>query len=300
MMSEKELKIEGGTLSYRICEDEITVMSCHVTGRRVVLPDTIEALSVTKLEKKAFLSSKILEEIYLPKGLKEIGDWAFAYCSNLKKVALPKCQLVIGRGIFKECDALTDICHLEETGCRAEHMGKLLGAVPTKLEADYLFNPKEAGESIWFARFDDRLKEFLATPDEDGYTKMVYCGEEDIVANMDLYLAERRRAKSRLCFLRLMNDTELSDDFKEQLKAYLVSHTKGCASQASWEVVFKEHGNEQEYYEAFTNAGCLTDDNYDAILSEMGESYPEMKGYLMRYKSENMGENDFFGMLSLD
>ena len=67
-----------------------------------------------------------------------------------------------------------------------------------KLEADYLFTPEQAGEDEWLRRYDDKLREFLMQPDEDGYTKMVYCGEEDIVANMDNYLAERRRAKSRL------------------------------------------------------------------------------------------------------
>ena len=80
----------------------------------------------------------------------------------------------------------------------------------------------------------------------------------------------------------------------------MASHTKGCASQAAWEVVFKEHGNEQDYYEAFAKVGCLTEDNYDAILSEMGENYPEMKAYLMRYKSQNMESSDFFDLLSLD
>ena len=300
MTSEKELEIEGGKLSYSIQDGEVTVVSCRVSGSRVVIPDTIDGMHITRLDRKPFLSSKPLREICLPVGLKEIGDWAFAYCSNLKKVVLPKKDILLGRGIFKECEALTDIPHLGETGIRAEQVGKLLGAVPTKLEADYLFSPKEAGERVWLSRFDDRLREFLETPDEDGYTKMVYCGEEDIVANMDLYLAERRRAKSRLCFLRIMNDTELSEDFREKLKEYLVSHTKGCASQAAWEVAFKEHGNEQDYYEAFAKVGCLTEDNYDAILSEMGESYPEMKAYLMRYKSQNMESSDFFDLLSLD
>lgn len=300
MDKEQQLEIKGGILHYQATEDEVYIILGQAIESQVVIPDEIEGLPVTKIEKKAFLSSKQLKEIFLPRGLKYIGDWAFAHCSQLESVWLPKRDLSIGRGIFKECEKLFTICHLDDDSIRARQAGRLLGAVPIQLEADYLFVPEEAGEDAWLFRFDEKLKEFLAVPDEEGYTKMVYCGEEDIVANMDLYLAERRRAKARLCFLRLMNDVGLSDQLRENLSFYLSSHTKGCDSEAAWEVVFYEHGNEQDYYEAFTQAGCLTEDNYDSILAQMKDQYPEMKGYLMRYKSQDMDESDFFELLSLD
>ena len=300
MIKDRQLKVSGGTLSYQIVREEAVVVLCHVTESRVVVPDEIEGFPVTIIDKKAFLSSKLLREVSLPRGLKKIGDWAFAYCSQLENVWLPKRSLSVGRGIFKECGRLLSIGHLDDESLRAKQTGRLLGAVPIQLETDYLFLPGEAGEVSWLFRFDDKLKEFLAVPDEDGYTKMVYCGEEDIVANMDLYLAERRRAKARLCFLRLMNDVGLSEEFRGELSLYLSSHTKGCDCEAAWEVVFKEHGNEQDYYETFAQAGCLTEENYDSILAQMGDQYPEMKGYLMRYKAKNIEEADFFDMLSLD
>lgn len=300
MATEKELEIEGGRLQYKISRDEAVITSCYVPDSKIVLPDRIDGFLVTEIEKKAFLSSKNLKEIYLPRELKVIGDWAFAYCSYLESVWMPKKSLSFGRGIFKECERLDRICHLDAEGTEAEQIGWLLGAVPIKLEADYLFVPKEAGEEVWLSRFDDKLKEFLGAPDEDGYTKMVYCGEEDIVANMDLYLAKRRRSKAGLCFLRIINDVGLSESFREELSGYLAAHTKGCESEAAWEVVFHEHGNEQSYYEAFTQSGCLREDNYDSILAQMGDSFPEMKAYLMRYKSQTMEDTDFFDMLSLD
>ena len=37
----------------------------------------------------------------------------------------------------------------------------------------------------------------------------------------------------------------------------------------------------------------------DVLLQQMGENYPEMKGYLMRYKSQEMEKADFFDALSL-
>lgn len=296
---EKELEIEGGKLCYQVCGDEITIVSCKVYNSKVKLPDEIEGLPVTKLHRKAFLSSKFLKEVWLPKGLKEIGDWAFAYCSALESVWIPEGEFSIGKDIFKDCIRLFRLCRLGRKDPVEEQVGRLLGAVPVKLEADYLFTPAQAGQAQWLKRFDDKLKEFLTLPDEEGFTKMVYCGEEDIVANVEYYLAERRREKARLCFLRLINDVGLDEKFAGELFDYLAGHTKGSLSEAAWEVVFGEHGSEQAYYDVFTKAGCLTEENYDDILQQMGEDYPEMKGYLIRYRSQEMDKADFFDALSL-
>lgn len=297
---EKELEIENGILTYQVDGDGAEVLACKVRGSRIAVPETIESRPVTTLGKKAFLSAKALKELRLPHTIREIGDFAFAYCSNLESIWLPGHEIAMGRGIFKECHLLSAVYPTEVDGSFDTQAGMLLGAVPVKLEADYLFAPEQAGAGEWLLRFDDKLREFLTRPDEDGFVKMVYCGEEDIVANVEYYLQERKREKARLCFLRLMNDRELSGELRKQLSGYLAAHTKGCESEAAWEVVFKEHGNEQAYYAAFTEAGCLTEENCDDILTQMGESFPEMKAYLMRYRAENMEEEDFFAALSLD
>lgn len=306
MNREMDLEIEGGKLRIGIQDGEAAVLSIRISQSRVVIPDMAAILDtegevpITRIGRKAFLSCRQLREISLPEQLREIGDWAFAYCSNLTNVWLPRRRLLLGKGVFKDCSSLSGVFYLDGHSISEQQSGILLGTVPVKLEAEYLFTPGEAGSRSWIARYDAKLQEFLNQPDEDGYTRMVYCGEEDIMANMDLYLAERRRAKSRLCFLRLINPVELEEEFRQELMQYLRAHTKGCESEAAWEVVYEEHGNEQEYYEIFTEAGCVAETNYDAILSEMGAQYPEMKGFLMRFHSEKMDTVDFFDLLSLD
>lgn len=349
MGQEKEAQVQGGRLTFEVRGDGICIKSCKVTLSRVIIPQKIQEVPVTAIDRKAFLSCKSLKEIWLPEGLEEIGDWAFAYCDNLESIYLPgrrsfaedladkwpsdgtysggkplqerlcdgepsggkpsdgagsrrtpSTGLSIGKGVFKECRNLALICPLDPDGQPSRRVGALLGAAVMKLEAAYLFSPTEAGEKQWLMRFDDRLREFLNTPDEDGFVKMVYCGEEDIVANVEFYLAERRREKARLCFLRLINDDGLSGAFRQELSAYLAAHTKGCESEAAWEVVFKEHGNERSYYEAFVEAGCLTAENYDGILLQMGDRFPEMKAWLMRNRAGQGQEEDFFEGLSLD
>lgn len=297
---EKETEIQDGRLTYEVRGDGICIKSCKVILGRVIIPTTIDRLPVTEIDKKAFLSCKALREIRLPQGLAKIGDWAFAYCSELAAISLPRRNLSMGKGVFKDCHKLENIRLLDLDGQCEEQVGWLLGAVCGKLEADYLFTPGEAGQKEWLLRFDDKLREFLAAPDEDGFVKMVYCGEEDIVANVEFYLAERRREKARLCYLRLINDVGLMEGFRQELEAYLSAHTKDCASEAAWEVVFGEHGNERSYYETFARAGCLNQENYDGILLEMGENFPEMKAFLMRRQSRQGAEEDFFAGLSLD
>lgn len=61
-----------------------------------------------------------------------------------------------------------------------------------------------------------------------------------------------------------------------------------------------EHGEDSEYYKLFTQIGCLREENFDRILSETGENYPEMKAWFLKYKEKEIGYTDFFEALSLD
>ena len=139
----------------------------------------------------------------------------------------------------------------------------------------------------------------LKRKDESGFTKMVLCGEEDLLANLPDYVAEKQRSKARICFLRLQNNIQLSIENTERLRKYLLEHTKGCQSEAAWEVVLREHGDEWSYYQTLIDAGAINQDNLPGMLLDMGENHAEMKAYLLRYREENLMEQDFFHQLSL-
>lgn len=299
MRQTKETGVTGGSVSYQVSSGEIHVMECRVEEALFAVPGEVEQMPVTVIGKKAILGNKLLRELYLPDTVREIGDWAFAHCGNLKQVMLPRKNISFGKGVFKDCKALQGIgFNGEERGCTEQ----LLAATPVMLEAEYLLAPMEAGEKAWFEKLDARLMTLLNKPDEEGYSRQVLCGEEDLMASLELYLQERQREKARLCYLRLLNDRELEDGFRRFMEEYLKSHSKGCESEASWEVVFQERGNEQRYYQCFAQAGCITSENFDGLLQDMGDSYPEMKAYLLRYREEKLSQNetDFFTGLSLD
>ena len=262
-----------------------------------MIPPMVEGKPVTEIAKKAALSCKALRELFLPDTIETVGEWAVAHCSNLRAVHLPQNELYFGKGAFKECLQLGRIYAGEE---KEEKTAALLASVPVMLEAEYLLSPLEAGEAGWLEKLDARLMSLMEKPDREGYSKQILCGEEDLMASLDLYLLERIKQKARLCYLRLLNDTGLKEEVRSYLTAWLKAHTKGCESQAAWEVVWQEHGNEKPYYEAFAQAGCIREENFDGLLSDLSKEHPEMKAWLLRYREEHMAKTDFFDSLSLD
>ena len=120
------------------------------------------------------------------------------------------------------------------------------------------------------------------------------------MSSLEYYLACRRSEKAQVCFVRLLNDLGLKQELRQYLFEYLKQNTKGCEYEAAWETVLKEHGQEKEYYRIFADAGCISEDNFDSLLLDMGENNPEMKAWLLRYREEEMSGADFFAELSLD
>ncbi len=296
MKQSGEIEVKGGRLIYQMNRDHVEIESCRVMETVLEIPDRIEDFWVTKIAKKAVLSNKALRELVLPQNIAEVGDWAFAHCTNLQKVWMPQKNIRFGKGVFKECKNLLRIYW---KGQEDEKMAGLLSMVPVMLDAEYLLTPMEAGEKEWLEKLDARLVTLLQRADEDGYLKQVLCGEEDLMASLEIYLANRRREKSSLCFARLCNHIGLKDDLKQYLQKYLRENTKGCEYEAAWEVVLKEHPQDIEYYRILADAGGITTENFQKLIEDMGESYPEMKGWLLRYKEENMAGEDFFAGLSL-
>lgn len=364
-MKEREFVLPEGSLYYEIV-GSLGQESVRITGGSgrmsvLVIPGRLEGYPVTEIGKKAFLSRKHLREVILPSSLRELGDWAFAYCSGLERVSFPERELRTGRSVFQECAALkyldvrpgkwpetgrrigrdgraaddaAEICadaaesradaagfrtdaaepRADAAGFRTDtaepradaagfrmDIAALQAAAIRFFEAYYLLDPVHAGDAEWLAKWDSRLLSYLHTDDHDGYARQVLCGEEDYGStDLDAYLNGRRKEKVRLAYLRLLNPVGLRAKVREELQAYLLSHTKGCAGEEAWEILLGEHGEDRSYYELFARIGCLTQDNFDRALEEIGEEFPEMKAYFLKYKEEKIGYADFFAELSLD
>ncbi len=295
-MQEREIPLAGGSLRYEIRRGGVCVTGWHGLSGEVALPEQIEGTPVKVIGKKAFLSKKNLRRVSLPDSVEQIEDWAFAYCDVLEQVELPGGALRFGRAVFLECGKLKSLA----VRGKSPLVAALLAAAVTTAGAYYLLDSAEAGSREWLGRWDARMLAVLGTSDQDGYSKQVLCGEEDYGStDLSAYMSSRRREKVRLLLLRLLYPDSMDPRARETAQNYLVAHTKGCESEETWRVLLEEHGDDREYYELFAELGCLTEENLDAVLADIGEEYPEMKAFFLRYRGEKMGYADFFDELTL-
>lgn len=299
-----ELEIGNGVLQYLAGDGAVQITGYRGRAAALAIPAEIEGCPVTGVGRKAFLSNKTLREIALPASLARIDDWAFAYCSKLSRVSLPYHRMEIGQGIFKECYALVQIADesAEAGERRTEDVACLLAAVMSRLEAFYLFDFENAGTKEWLTQWDSRMLSVMERADEEGFSKMLLCGEEDYGSrenDLGYYMEQRRREKVRLAMLRLMHDYGLEEAVRGQLREYLLAHVKGCESEETWRVVLEEHGDELEYYRFLTELGGVGAEHFQAMLEDMGDRHAEMKAYLMKYHSEAHGTADAFAAFAL-
>lgn len=312
-MQTKEMETAHGILQYEIRDENVILTGYR--GRDIVLaiPELIEEKPVTVVGKKTFLGAKELQQLTLPGSITAVQDWAFACCSALRILILPRKKLAVGQGILKDCFRLQQILTVDRenlasvspediAGPEAE-ISRLLAAVMGSLDAFYLFEPLAAGSKSWLEQWDARMLSLMAQADEEGFSKMLLCGEEDYGSkenNLDYYIGQRRRFKVRLAMLRLMNGIGLAPDTKEELLSYLRAHTKGGSSEETWKVVLEEHGDERAYYQFLLDNGCIHDGNFGAVLEDMGERHTEMKAFLMNARSAQPKMEDAFAALAFE
>lgn len=79
---------------------------CYLS--EVILPKGLKHIGYGAFEGNSFRHNS-LESIYIPDGVKTIGDWAFAFCSSLKSVKVPNSVKRIGTGAFAGCASLAQI-----------------------------------------------------------------------------------------------------------------------------------------------------------------------------------------------
>ena len=298
-MQEKELEISGGSLCYVPEVGKIIVTQLKGLASEVVVPETIEGLPVAEIGKKCFMGRRNLRKVTLPDTVESLGDFCFAGDSALRVVSLPGKQIALGKTPFLNCSNLKQIVVRPRDG-RPEVPGELLALAAVDFGSYYLLDMMEAGSDEWYRKWDARLFMELHTPDMEGHTNAVLCGEEDYEStNLEGFMRAKRILKARHCLCRLLFPKKLEESARKELEDYLRAHTKGAESEEAWQVVLKEYGSEKAYYSLFAEIGCVTAENLDGILADIGEDYPEMKAYFLRFKEERFGVGDFFAELEL-
>ena len=299
---------EGGQFAYKPYKKGYLIKRYRGIGERIQVPSHIDEKPVISIEKKAFLSCKTIREIILPDTVEEIGDWAFAHAEQLRTVSMPHHALIHGKELFLGCKRLREISirtiSEEETAkLQSEGLWRMLAMAVTVFHDYFLFDPMEIGSDAWVKRWDEKLIGLVALDDLDGFEELWTCGEEDYEGkdyDIKSYPVEKRKMKLRLVYFRLLHPYKLSDSVQEELLGYLRRHTKGTMEPEAWDIILEEHTNELNYYQIFVNAGCVNADNFDSLLSDMGNVGAEIKAYLLRYKEEHLAPKDAFSAFTLD
>ena len=89
--------VRDGTKAILVCEG----------AENVIVPDSVETIAAGAF--KIIKSDAKLKSVTLGKGVKEIGELAFAYCESLTSIVIPNGVSEIGEGTFANCTSLTSI-----------------------------------------------------------------------------------------------------------------------------------------------------------------------------------------------
>ena len=261
----------------------------------VIIPREINNIPIVNIKKKAFLGCKQLRSISLPETVKNVGEWAFAFCDSLSEVKLASNRAVFGQGAFKN-DARLEKLWIEG---RSEASARMLAAAVTVMDAEYLLDTGEAGSSEWIRKWDQKLENILNLADDEGYHLYVLCGEEDLHFDYDEYLEYNRRKKAGLSMLRLLYDEELKEPLRERLIDYIREHSVGKESEAAWSCIVDRHGDDIAYYELMTRLSGIDEDNLEKALNSLSDRHAEAKSFLINHFNKGNKTDEFFDSLMI-
>ncbi|MBR3042782.1 MAG: leucine-rich repeat protein [Eubacterium sp.] len=310
-MPEEVFLTPDGRINYIIEDSKAVIRSYSGDDEELIIPEELSDVPVRVIDKKAFMNARRLRRIVLPDNIKKISDWGFAYCKNLTEAELPRRTLSMGRSPFLGDTSLQKIRlrarvrypdkgWLAMTDKEREDTAVLLAKAQSLKNADHLTDCKKAGTDDWFEKLDKKILEFIDEPDEDGHTELILCGEEDLDCTLESFISAKRKEKIRLSFLRLLHPSKISAGTEDYLKDYLVSHSVGCESTETWQLMKEEFGHLKAYYEYYVAAGCLNDDNFSETIVDLGDKQAEMKAYFLRQREGNKKEEeDFFDRFTL-
>jgi hypothetical protein len=296
-MSDTVENAEGGQLAYAPYKNGISIKRYRGIAAKVRIPEYIDEKPVIAIERKAFLSCKTIKEIELPDTIEELGDWAFAHADQLRTITIPNRALTRGKELFLGCVRLKEILVRTLDELNSFGLGRMLAMAVTVLHDYFLFEPLEIGDDAWLNRWDTKLLDLIGLDDLDGFEELWTCGEEDYEGkdyDIKSYPVEKRKMKLRIVYFRLLHPYKLKTETACVLKEYLK------ASSEAWDIIMEEHAENLDYYKLFADAGGITEENFDILLTDLANGSAEIKAFLLKYKDEHLKAADAFSAYELD
>lgn len=286
-------------------EAGVIVTGYKGSGSNLDIPDVVEGFGetykVTAIGKKAFMACTVLRNVSIPGTVSTIGDWAFAGCRQLRTVifrgSYSKFRSIdIATGVFSDCMLIENICIASP---EENDLSFLLAVVIHRMKAEYLLKDVDLGHHEWYGKWDMALDIYLDQKDDEGYTDLILCGEEDWGTTPEKYINNVRRNKAMLCFVRLMHDVYLDRNHRHKFETYLLEKGKNKDSDEAWQILRDELSDKVEYFRLYADIGGISEEVIDDMLIGLGEQHAEAKAFLIRYKQEKYNKTDIFDSFTL-
>lgn len=217
----------------------------------------LSGTGLKRIESKAFLSSKTIRAVILPREMESIGDWAFAKCQNLVSVKFAGDFRpgLFGKDVFGGCGRLSLIEFADLDTAAAT----LLALCANKLPYEHLLRADDVGQKSWYEKWDIGLIAKLKSDDAEAKMSAALCGEEDIsydgIGSVDGemsgetgdYVQKEEFNKCSLCYIRLSNDVYLSDSTRSVITRFIEDNRFGQRSGAAFYSIFEEGDNVLPY-----------------------------------------------------
>ncbi|MBQ7850646.1 MAG: leucine-rich repeat domain-containing protein [Clostridia bacterium] len=101
--------IRRGVYMYQRTKKGCELLRCDRTESVIDLPDELDGRPLTVIGAGAMRHMDRLEEVFLPEGLRRIGDYAFYEDENLRVVSIPHGTRRIGMHAFDGCTQLRHV-----------------------------------------------------------------------------------------------------------------------------------------------------------------------------------------------
>ena len=256
--------------------------------------------------KKNLGNRKLISEV-IPQGVKEIGDWAYAHCANLEKIAIPSSVERLGKDVFLGCSELKKVylydgdVFCEGTLPKAADDTVSLCAVLNAIAVRFFSSASEvmiSGREVtadMLRRWDERCLEFLELPDDTGFTPFLAGGEEDYSECEDQltkYRQKRQLNRAYVMFTRLITENISQLPFEGQNRKKLTEIFRSCPGALPLLNEIEEHYTETA--ELYKDIGLVTAETLTEVFDLLDPEKIELRSALI-----NSGSMEMIGGLTL-
>ncbi len=291
-----------------ICEetgDGLVITGYEGSG---ALLDLSSQMRLIGIDKKAFLCCKSLRKVSLPQNIRHMGDWCFSKCDNLESVSIdiqPSGE-IFGRGVFEGCVRLKEIV-FKNAG---PDLSVLLAAGVSHMANDHLLRSDDIGQNFWYEKWDLSLLSMITSQDTESSKSVPLGGEEDIsydgVGSVDgemsgetnEYVKRIATDKCRLCYMRLLHDTYLSDGHREKIEEYIKDRAYGSRYDWAWMAINEDAVNGPEYMRIYLDVVRPDREEMKAMIESISATGIQTKAYLIseagKQGSETSALDDLF------